>query len=149
MKEQSGVLYTLGTSNRSLDEFFSLLERYAITEIVDVRRFPKSNRFPHFNKESLASSANKRNVCYHWLGELLGGYRSGGYESYKKEIAYTKGLEEVESLARNVLCVLICAERLPWKCHRFQISQSLRDRHWNVVHIIDQDRTWQPKEVGD
>ena len=142
------LIYTLGTSTRSPDEFFSILESYAIQTIVDVRRFPKSKRFPHFNRENLETSAREQGIAYHWLGEELGGYRKGGYEIYKQEAAFQDGLKRLEEVARKSLTVFICAERLPWKCHRMHISRSLKEKAWNVIHIIEQDRTWQPKEEG-
>ena len=144
-KETSKTIYTLGTSNRSTDEFFSLLKAFGIRGIADVRRFPRSTRFPHFSRENLEKEARRREIVYCWLGDLLGGFRSGGYEAYKEEEAYGRGIEAVEALARELATVLICAERLPWKCHRLQISRSLEERGWEMVHIIDEGRTWQPK----
>lgn len=136
-------IYTLGTSNRSLQDFFAILKAFGIEGIVDVRRFPKSNRFLHFTRKDLEESAKANNFSYHWLGDLLGGFRKGGYEAYKRGPSYLKGLGEIENLAGAFPVVLICAERLPWKCHRFKISQSLVERGWNVIHIIGQDHTWQ------
>jgi uncharacterized protein (DUF488 family) len=144
--EEKGPVYTLGTSTRSLNEFFSILESYGVQAIADVRRFPKSKRFPHFNRENLETSAEEQGIAYHWLGEELGGYRKGGYERYKQETAFQKGLERLEEVAGKSLSVFICAERLPWKCHRMHIGRSLKEQGWHVIHIIEQDRTWQPKE---
>jgi uncharacterized protein (DUF488 family) len=144
--EADTVIYTLGTSTRSLDEFFSIIDSYAIQAIADVRRFPKSKMFPHFNRENLENSAKEQGIAYHWLGETLGGYRKGGYESYKQEAAFKDGLKTLEEVAKKSLTVFICAERLPWKCHRMHIARSLKDKGWEVIHIIEQDRTWQPKE---
>ena len=142
------TIYTLGTSNRTKEEFFKLLNTYQISTIVDVRRFPKSKRFPHFNREHLEEEALKHGKTYLWLGDLLGGFRSGGYESYKREEAYLEGIKKVEALAVKSSPAIICAERLPWKCHRFHISKSLLERGWDVIHIIDQDHTWSPKNAG-
>lgn len=140
------TIYSIGTSNRTLDEFLDLLESFAVREIVDVRRFPSSRRYPWFDRASLEKALRMKGLKYHWLGDLLGGFREGGYESYKTEIAYLSGLEEVERLAIEEKVVLICAEKFPWKCHRLQISASLEQRGWDVVHILERDRTWKQKQ---
>lgn len=141
-----GILYTLGTSTRPLDQFFEIMEQYGIRAIADVRRFPSSARHPHFSRQNLEVVTKKRGLAYYWLGDLLGGYRKGGYAAYQGEPAYLRGLEQLEVIATRLLSVIVCAERFPWKCHRFQISLSLRERGWDVIHIIDKDRTWQPRQ---
>lgn len=144
------TIYTLGTSTRSLEDFFAILKAFGIKGIADVRRFPRSRKFPHFNRERIEEESEEQNLSYHWLGDLLGGFRKGGYESYKKEPSYLEGLQKVEALAEQYPFVLVCAERFPWKCHRLQISRSLVERGWDVIHIIDRDRTWRPKrEQGE
>jgi uncharacterized protein (DUF488 family) len=142
------TIYTLGTSNRSMVDFFSVLETYKINYIADVRRFPKSRKYPHFNRDYLEAEAKARDLFYQWLGDLLGGYRSGGYEAYMREVSFQRGLQKVEHLAKEISTVLICAERLPWKCHRFKISYSLTEKGLNVVHIIERNRIWQPNDGG-
>jgi uncharacterized protein (DUF488 family) len=139
------AIYTLGTSTRSLEDFFSILKAFGIKGIADVRRFPLSRKFPHFNREKIEEESGEQNLFYHWLGDLLGGFRKGGYENYKKEPSYLEGLQKVEALAEQYPSVLVCAERFPWKCHRLQISQSFLELGWDVIHIIDRDRTWRPK----
>jgi uncharacterized protein (DUF488 family) len=139
------IIYTLGTSTRSLEDFFSILTTFGIKGIADVRRFPRSRRFSYFNKEKIEEESREQNLFYHWLGDLLGGFRKGGYEHNKKQPSYLEGIEKVEALAEEYPFVLICAERLPWKCHRLQISRSLVESGWDVIHIIDRDRTWRPK----
>lgn len=140
------TLYTLGTSIRSMEDFFSTLETYKINCIADVRRFPKSSKYPHFNRDHLEAEAKGRNLFYYWIGDLLGGYRSGGYEAYMEKSPFQRGLQKVERMAKETSTVLICAERLPWKCHRFKISHRLAERGWNVVHIIERDRIWHPND---
>jgi uncharacterized protein (DUF488 family) len=139
------TIYTLGTSTRSPEDFFSILKAFGIKGIADVRRFPRSRKFPQFNMEKIEEDSKEQNLSYYWLGDHLGGFRKGGYEKYKKENSYLEGLQKVEALAEQYPFVLICAERFPWKCHRLQISQSLLERGWDVIHIIDRDRTWRPK----
>ena len=140
------IIYTLGTSTRSLEDFFSIVKAFGIKGIADVRRFPTSRKFSHFSRERMEAGSRALKLAYHWLGESLGGFRKGGYENYKQEPAYLKGLQKVEALAQESPLVLVCAERIPWKCHRLQMSQSLVARGWEVIHIIDGERTWQPKQ---
>jgi uncharacterized protein (DUF488 family) len=131
-----------------MEDFFSVLRAYKIDCIADVRRFPQSSKYPHFNRDNLEAEAKGRNLFYQWFGELLGGYRRDGYEAYMRETSFQRGLQKVEHLAKEFSTVLICAERLPWKCHRFKISYSLHEKGWNVVHIIERDRIWQPNDGG-
>jgi len=135
-------VFTLGTSTRSLEGFFSVLGDYGIARILDVRRFPKSRKFPHFNMDAFAAAAAERGISYYWLGETLGGFRKGGYTAYQETDSYLRGIERVEALAKQRVSALVCAERLPWKCHRLEISKTLEGRNWSVVHIIDSGRTW-------
>ncbi|RLB42220.1 MAG: hypothetical protein DRH12_06215 [Deltaproteobacteria bacterium] len=74
----------------------------------------------------------------------LGGYRKGGYEKYKSTPEYREGLEKLENLGQEDTSVIVCAELLPWKCHRFQVAEDLVSRGWRVIHIIDRERTWEP-----
>ena len=135
-------IYTLGTSTRDIEEFFYLLELYGIQNIIDVRRYPKSRRFPYFQKAHLENTAMKKGYHYYWLGDRLGGFRSGGYRGYMDSDSYNNGIDELERIARIAPSVIICAERFPWKCHRRYISDTLTKRGWEVIHIIDEKRTW-------
>ena len=142
------TIYTLGTSTRSLEDFFSTLKDFWIKGIADVRRFPRSRKFPHFNKEKIEEESREQNLSYHWLGDLLGGFRKGGYENYKKEPSYLEGLQKVEALAEQYPFVLVCAERFPWKCHRLSIARELEKQGLDVIHIIDEKRTWKSERLS-
>jgi len=136
-------IYSLGTSLRSAEEFLQLLKCYKIEAIIDVRRFPVS-RLLHFNREPLMELLTGHGIHYHYLGRELGGYRKGGYEAYTKSKDFTEGLGRLESIAQRSMAAFMCAELLPWRCHRRFIGQSLTARGWEVIHIIDKDRVWQP-----
>ncbi|MBW1729304.1 MAG: DUF488 domain-containing protein [Deltaproteobacteria bacterium] len=138
------TIYTIGTSNRSAEAFFSLLKGFEIRQLVDIRRFPKSSRYPHFAREVLKLRSEQMGLAYIWMGDLLGGFRSGGYDKYRSTEAYQKGLEKLEYLGQKERTVFLCAERLPWKCHRLQVSRDLEERGWRVIHIIDEGRVWEP-----
>jgi len=148
MIRENKKIFTLGTSNRTMEGFFSLLTVFEIKQIIDIRRFPKSSRYPHFNRKNLEISAPQHGLFYEWLGDLLGGYRKGGYEAYRLTPKYHKGLEKLENLGQKKVSALVCAELLPWKCHRLQVSQDLVARGWRVIHIIDANKTWEPS-LGD
>jgi len=139
------VIYTVGTSIREKDEFFSLLARWGIKLIADVRRFPKS-RFPYFSREALASEANRRGMRYLWFGEELGGYRKGGYERYQTTESFKRGLAKLVAEGESEPTAIVCAERFPWRCHRRFIARELTRLGFKVVHIIDEEWTWSPRE---
>ncbi len=138
------MIYTLGTSNRSAEEFLELLGSLGVEVVVDVRRFP-SSRFDHFKREELARLLEGGGFGYIYLGEELGGYRRGGYQSYLDTEDFREGLERLEGLARGRRVVLLCAERLPWRCHRRFIGWELERDGFRVIHIIDEKREWVPK----
>jgi len=139
------TIYTLGTSTRTPEEFFGILRRYAIGLIADVRRFPSSRRYPHFDRPNLAAQLEEVGVAYRYLGEKLGGYRPGGYEAYTQTAAFREGLEELASLAKSIPTAILCSERFPWKCHRRFIAAHLAAGGWQVIHIIDAERIYVPK----
>lgn len=144
---QPPTIYTLGTSTRTLQEFIEILDFYHISQVVDVRRYPTS-RLDHFKRESLEEALRVRGLEYFYLGHDLGGYRKGGYETYMDSNEFKKGIEALISLARKDLTVFICAERLAWKCHRRFIGAALERNGWYVVHLIERDRIWTPKQRG-
>lgn len=137
-------IYTLGTSNRSIEEFLEILKRYQIEVVIDVRRWPTSKRFSHFKKENLEKILLENNIKYFHF-EKLGGYRNGGYEAYTKTKEFKEALKELIKIAKNKNLVIICAEKFPWKCHRAYIARAL-EKKFEVIHIIEKDRIWQPKK---
>jgi uncharacterized protein (DUF488 family) len=136
-------VYSMGTSTRSLDEFISLLTHYGIETVADVRSFPTS-RFEHFRRDRLERALKERGFCYVYLGAELGGYRRGGYEKYMNTPDYGEGLAKLEEIGSSSVTAFVCAERLPWKCHRRWIGESLMREGWEVIHIVDERRTWRP-----
>lgn len=136
-------VYTVGHSNRSLSEFIQLLKQYGIEVIVDVRRFPKSTKYPHFNREILEDELGKYNIKYTWLGDLLGGFRKGGYRNYMLSKDYMEGIRRLISviLRYDNKVAIMCSEKLWFKCHRRFISDTLVSKGIEVNHIIDKNRT--------
>ncbi len=148
MQQSDKTIFTIGTSTRSPEELFSILISFGVSLIIDIRRFPKSSRYPHFNRKNLEASAPQYGLRYEWLGDLLGGYRKGGYDAYRRTVEYQKGLEKLENLGEKNVSTMMCAELLPWKCHRFLVSRDLASRGWRVIHILEKGRTWEPSTKG-
>ena len=140
-------IFTLGTSNRRWEEFIRLLRAYRIEMVIDVRSFPTS-KFVHFKRESMNPSLAEAGYGYYFLGKELGGYRKGGYEAYTQTLPYLAGMELLERMSSRCRSAVLCAERLPWRCHRRFIGRSLQERGWKVTHIIDEERVWEDRIPG-
>ena len=139
------LIYTLGTSTRSLEEFLALFMEHEIQVGVDVRSFPTSH-FPHFIKEHLQGALESNGIHYHYLGKELGGFRKGGYLTYMESESFQKGLKRLEKIGIEKRAAFFCSERFPWKCHRRWIADQLNQKGWDVVHIIEKGRIWVPQQ---
>ena len=137
------LTYTLGTSNRTADEFVELLRHFEILTVVDVRRFPKS-RVPHFVQDTFRQFLHAAGIAYFHLGDTLGGYRGPDYETYMTSSDFSLGLRRLMDQCERAPTAIVCAERLPWRCHRRFIGSALRAEGWEVAHILDKDKVWQP-----
>ncbi|MET1128417.1 MAG: DUF488 domain-containing protein [Thermoproteota archaeon] len=135
-------IYTVGHSTRSINEFLDLLKSYGISVVVDVRRWPTSRKHPWFNREELEKALERRGIRYVWLGELLGGYREGGYESYMATESYRRGIEKLLETVRRAdgPVAIMCSEKLWFRCHRRFISDTLTSLGYKVIHILDVGR---------
>lgn len=142
------IIFSLGTSNRSWGMFIKLLRTHAVEMVVDVRSFPTS-KFPHFRREALSLSLAEEGLGYSYLGKELGGYRKGGYEAYTQTLEYLVGIELLERMASRCRSAILCAERIPWRCHRRFIGRGLQERGWEVVHIIDERKVWKDSKLTD
>lgn len=138
------IIYTLGTSRRSEEDFIEILFAYDIRSVIDVRSFPRS-RIPIFRREKLEPLLSHEGIEYNFLGAELGGFRKGGYIPYTITEAFRRGISMLESIAQLKTSVIICAERFPWKCHRKWIARELNKRGWEIKHIIDKGNVWIPK----
>ena len=125
-------LFTVGHSNRDLDAFLGLLETHGIATLVDVRRFPRSRRWPHFDRNRIEAALA---IEYVWLGEELGGYRDDGYEQHMKSESFAAGVAALLELPCPVACM--CAEKDWQHCHRRFIASHFVDAGHEVLHIID------------
>jgi len=139
----SKIVYTIGHSNRSIEEFVNILKRYNIKLVIDVRRFPTSRKYPWFNRDFLEKYLKNLDIGYVWLGEYLGGFREGGYENYMKTEQYRYGISLLVRYIENLdhgFCTIMCSERLWFRCHRRYISNTLVEFGYDVIHIIDIDK---------
>lgn len=150
------TLYTIGHSNRSTDEFMSLLNQFAIKILIDVRANPYSSRFPHFSQELLRESMNANGIEYHWAGRQLGGNREAGdsnchpaldnsglkgFAEYMETSQFEKAIIQLINLASGGNTAIMCAEKLVSHCHRSLISDYLTLKNIKVVHIVDNDQS--------
>ena len=143
--QKQATIYTLGTSTRGSEEFLNLLRNNDIELVIDVRRFPTS-KFEHFKKDQLSQLLAKAGIEYSYLGRELGGYRSQGYRAFVDSDEFQQGLDRLERVAEQKRVAVVCAERFPWRCHRRFISRELERHGWRVVHIIDDKRSWVPRQ---
>ena len=156
MAKTSGLtVQTIGHSTRTLEEFSELLKTYSVNLLVDVRTVPRSRHNPQFNKETLPASLKQHGVRYIHMPEIGGlrhpkhdsintawknsGFR--GYADYMQTQEFTDSLLKIIALARENRLALMCAEALPWRCHRSLISDALVVRHVKVEHVISKDST--------
>jgi uncharacterized protein (DUF488 family) len=129
-------LYTVGHSTRSLDELVGLLMDFGITQLVDVRHFPRSRRNPQFNQETLEGTLPARGIAYFWEGETLGGFRTGGYQAYMETPNFAQGVARLEALVERGPTVILCAEIVWFRCHRRFIARQMVARGYRVTHIV-------------
>ena len=152
MKEtkQNRIIWTIGHSTRTLDEFIYMLKSFQIECLADIRSFPGSRRYPHFNKKALEVSLPENNIKYIHLREL-GGRRKArpdsintgwhlavfrGYADYMETDAFKKTIQELECFACKERTAYMCSEALWWRCHRSLVSDYLKLRGWTVMHIM-------------
>jgi uncharacterized protein (DUF488 family) len=149
-------LWTIGHSTRKIDIFMSLLEEHGIKLLVDVRGWPGSRRYPQFNKEALSDSLGQHGIRYEHFSELGGrrkpkhtsrntAWRNAsfrGYADYMETEEFRKGIERLIDLARDAGPIAImCAEAVWWRCHRALISDYLKARGVDVMHIVDANKS--------
>ena len=142
MAGKQNVIYTIGHSNRELTTLMKILSKYDVKVILDVRRFPTSRKYPWFNKENLEKRLGEMGIKYIWLGDSLGGYRKGGYNEYMKTEEYGIGIKKLINIASSKTSAIMCSEKLWFRCHRRFISDTLVEKGFEVIHIIDENKTY-------
>jgi len=144
------VILTVGHSNRALDVFITLLQENGAEWVADVRSIPRSRHNPQFDRDTLPESLSRVGIGYsHMTG--LGGFRKPradspntrwrnagfrGYADYMQTAQFQQSLETLLNLAEEKRVVVMCAEAVPWRCHRSLISDALVVRAARVTHIL-------------
>ena len=147
---QQKKIWTIGHSTHPFEEFVAMLKSFQIELVADIRSFPGSRRYPHFNKEILENSLPLNGIEYVHLKDLGGrrktnidshntGWRVAafrGYADYMETELFKKGIEELERLGAKKTVALMCSEAVWWRCHRSLVSDYLKHNGWTVIHIM-------------
>jgi uncharacterized protein (DUF488 family) len=150
-------LYTIGHGNKGLDALVEALKAYSIRTLVDIRSYPRSKRNPHFNLEALEAALPQKGIAYVWY-KGLGGYRNDGlgarsphvvlkspglrnYADHMLAKSFKEDIDRILQLARIENTCLMCAETLPFRCHRWILSDYLVANEVDVVHVLDVKKT--------
>jgi uncharacterized protein (DUF488 family) len=153
-REASPEVLTIGHSTRSIEDFVRLLQAHCVDCIVDVRTIPRSRNNPQFNSDTLPVSLKKADIAYEPAPALGGlrravadsvnaGWRNAsfrGYADYMQTSQFVKAVENVIHLAGRRRLALMCAEAVPWRCHRSLIADALVVRGIAVEHIMSLSR---------
>ncbi len=148
-------LWTIGHSTRSEDEFLALLRASEIALLVDVRRFPGSRKYPHFNSDALRAALAEAGIGYEWLPALGGRRRPRrdssnrawrnpsfrGYADYMESTEFQEALAQLAAMARSGRTAVMCSEAVWWRCHRSMIADAFKARGAVVKHILGPGKT--------
>jgi uncharacterized protein (DUF488 family) len=144
------IIFTVGHSTRSFEELVAILRAHGIKRLVDVRRIPRSRHNPQFNRETLSKALRNRRLSYRHMKALCGlrhaspnsinkGWRNAsfrGFADYMQTPAFRKALERLVELAEQKPTAIMCAEAVPWRCHRSLIADALIARGYEVRDIM-------------
>jgi uncharacterized protein (DUF488 family) len=153
--QPQNVIWTIGHSTHAIDEFIDIIRSFQIGNLVDIRMFPGSRRYPHFNKEALEGSLADADINYHHIVELGGrrkakpdskntGWRLAafrGYADYMETDAFHNGIELLKNIASKERTAYMCSEAVWWSCHRALVSDYLKVEGWTVMHIMGQGKS--------
>jgi uncharacterized protein (DUF488 family) len=146
------AVFTVGHSTLAIERFVALLNAYRILRLADVRTVPRSRRNPQFNSDALASSLRAENIDYVPLPSLGGlrharkdspntGWRNEsfrGYADYMQTQGFAEGLDALIRLSREARTAIMCAEAVPWRCHRSLVADALEVRGIPAVEILSE-----------
>ncbi|MEP6636217.1 MAG: DUF488 domain-containing protein [Acidobacteriota bacterium] len=146
------TVWTVGHSTHTADDFIKILKAHEISALVDVRSFPGSRRYPHFNQQELAGSLRTASINYHHLPSLGGRRRPlpnsrntawrnasfRAYADYMESPEFKDGIQQLLVLACADRTAIMCAEALWWRCHRGLVSDYLKAHGSLVLHIMNE-----------
>jgi uncharacterized protein (DUF488 family) len=167
------TIWTIGHSTRELNDFLALLAAEQIQTLADVRRFPGSRRHPHFNREALSATLQNLGITYTHF-PTLGGRRTvagvsdpgrpgrtkttknspwrvaafAAYADYMLTDDFKAAFKELQTLAAHSRTAIMCAEALPWRCHRRLIADQFVAEGWEVQDIVGPNKTM-PHKLPD
>lgn len=150
MNSSLPVIFTVGHSTRTLGELVEVLRAHGVTRVVDVRTIPRSSHNPQFNRETLGKALHNRHLSYRLMKSLGGlrharsdstntGWRNAsfrGFADYMQTPAFGEALEKLLKLAEQKPTAIMCAEAVPWRCHRSLIADALTVRGYEVRDIM-------------
>jgi uncharacterized protein (DUF488 family) len=150
MKRSSPIIFTVGHSTRSFEELVELLRAHGIERLVDVRTIPRSRHNPQFNRDALGRALRCRRIGYQHIKALGGlrparpdsinaGWRNAsfrGFADYMQTPTFSEGLGRLLELAKQKPTAIMCAEAVPWRCHRSLIADALTARGYEVRDIM-------------
>jgi uncharacterized protein (DUF488 family) len=151
MKTSGNVLYTVGHSTRPLAELAAILRAHGVRQVVDVRTVPRSRHNPQFNKAALGPALRARRINYRHMKALGGlrharndstlnaGWRNAsfrGYADYMQSDEFAAGLAGLLEIAAKRPTAILCAEAVPWRCHRSMIADAATARGVAVRHLM-------------
>jgi uncharacterized protein (DUF488 family) len=161
-KKRPKVVLTIGHSTHTIEAFVELLRAHGVERLVDVRTIPRSRRNPQFNRETLPAALRKARIGYRHM-KSLGGLRHArrdspntawrndsfrGYADYMLEPEFAEALDRLIDLAAEKRTAVMCAEAVPWRCHRSMIADALLARGIPVEHILSVNRA-EPHRLTD
>lgn len=150
----SQKIWTIGHSTHSVEEFIAMLQAHGIGLVADVRQFPGSRRYPQFGREAPQASLCDAGIAYLHFPELGGRRKTSpdsrntawrheafrGYADYMETAPYREGIARLLDVARETRTAIMCAEAVWWRCHRGLISDDLKSRGIEVLHITSRTR---------
>ncbi|HXB44561.1 MAG TPA: DUF488 domain-containing protein [Puia sp.] len=148
--EQNKTIWTIGHSTHSFEEFVAMLHSFSIDLNADIRSYPGSRKFPHFNKEALEISLPQNKIQYVHLKDLGGRRKANpdskntgwrhlafrGYADYMDTGLFKNGINELVNRAAKQRTAYMCSEAVWWRCHRSMVSDYLKVQGWKVIHIM-------------
>ncbi len=156
----AGAIFTVGHSTRPIDGFIALLQVYGVVHLVDIRSVPKSRHNPQFNSDVLAAVLRVHHIDYTPMSALGGlrkphkdspnmGWRNEsfrGYADYMQTTAFQHAVEQLMVMGRAAPTAIMCAEAVPWRCHRSLVADALAVRGVPVVEILS-ETSWRRHEL--
>ncbi len=151
-RKEAPTLWTVGHSTHTSEDFNKILKSHEIQILIDVRTFPGSRRYPHFNKPELANALQSVGINYQHLPALGGrrrpqpssrntAWRNASFRAYADHMAseeFKEGIRQLSELVVQGHTAIMCAEAVWWRCHRGLVADYLKSRGWRVLHIMNE-----------